>query len=59
MGGMPGLEVGNNATFLPMATTIKYDKMEDNGIYLGFPARRLNKEKVKQFIGEEVNDIGD
>ena len=56
IGGMPGLEVGNNATFLPMATTIKYDKMEDNGIYLGFPARRLNKEAIKKFMGEDFND---
>ncbi|MFX1444026.1 MAG: hypothetical protein ACFFHV_11470 [Promethearchaeota archaeon] len=56
IGGMPGLEVGNNATFLPMATTIKYDKMEDNGIYLGFPARRLDKESAKKFMGDVLND---
>lgn len=56
IGGMPGLEMGNNATFLPMTTTIKYDKMEDNGIYLGFPARKLNKESAKKFMGDVFND---
>ena len=50
---MPGLEVGNNATFLPMATTIKYDKLGDDGIYAGFPLRKLNNQRLQQFTGEE------
>ncbi len=53
IGGMPGLEVGNNATFLPMATTIKYDKLGDDGIYAGFPLRKLNNQRLQQFTGEE------
>ncbi|TFG26092.1 MAG: hypothetical protein EU532_10805 [Promethearchaeota archaeon] len=55
IGGMPGLEVGNNATFLPMATTIKYDKLGDDGIYFGFPLRKLSDERIKQFMGENSN----
>ncbi|MFX0187943.1 MAG: hypothetical protein ACFE8A_09415 [Candidatus Hodarchaeota archaeon] len=54
-GGMPGLEIGNHATFLPSATTIKYDKIGDNGIYSGFPIRRLKKEEILRFTGGEYN----
>ncbi|MFX0070848.1 MAG: hypothetical protein ACFFAO_07140 [Candidatus Hermodarchaeota archaeon] len=56
MGGMPGLEVGNNATFLPMATTIKYDKVGDNGIYLGFPVRKIKKDNITNILGEDFNE---
>jgi hypothetical protein len=56
IGGLPGLEVGNNATFLPMASSIKYDKLGDNGIYAGFPLRRLNKEEIKLFTGGLVDE---
>ncbi len=55
IGGMPGLEVGDNATFLPMATTIKYDKLGDNGIYFGFPLKKLDDERISQFMGEDLN----
>lgn len=54
-GSLPGLETGNCATFLLTATTIKYDKLGDNGIYSGFPIRRLNKEEIVKLTGEEYN----
>jgi acetyltransferase-like isoleucine patch superfamily enzyme len=52
MGGMPGLEVGNNATFLPMATSIKYDKIEGDGIYSGFPVVKVKNDKIENLIYE-------
>lgn len=55
IGGMPGLEIGNNSTFLPKATTIKYDKMGDNGIYTGFPVKKVKKEEIKKFTGGEYD----
>ncbi len=51
IGALPGMEVGNGATFLPMATTIKYDKLGNNGIYAGFPARKLKKEQIEKYTG--------
>ena len=54
-GSMPGLEIGNNATFLSKATTLKYDKLGDNGIYIGFPAKRVKKEEINKYIGGEYD----
>ncbi|MFX1394392.1 MAG: hypothetical protein ACFFAH_12570 [Promethearchaeota archaeon] len=54
-GGMPGLEVGDSVTFLPSATTIKYDKLGDNGIYSGFPIKKLKKEEIVKFTGGVYN----
>ncbi len=38
-----------------MASTIKYDKIGDDGIYAGFPAKRLTPEEIKKIIAEETN----
>ncbi len=54
-GGMPGLETGNNATYLAKATSMKYDKLGDNGIYVGFPAKRLKKDEILKFTGGEYD----
>lgn len=54
-GALPGLEMGENSTILPMCATIKYDKLGDNGIYGGFPAKRLNKDEIKKIFGGEYN----
>ncbi|MFX1276184.1 MAG: hypothetical protein ACFFAT_14230, partial [Promethearchaeota archaeon] len=51
IGGMPGLEVGKNTTLLPLCTTIKFDKLGDNGIYAGFPAKNLKEEEIKKITG--------
>jgi len=56
IGGMPGLEVGENTTLLPQCTTIKFDKLGDNGIYGGFPAKKLNAEEIKKITGGEYHD---
>ena len=55
-GGMPGLEIGVNSTFLLKATSIKYDKLGENGIYAGFPVRKLTKEEIKEIFGGEYNE---
>jgi acetyltransferase-like isoleucine patch superfamily enzyme len=53
IGGLPGLEVGDNSTLLPMCSTIKFDKLGENGIYAGFPAKKLDKKKIDQILGGE------
>jgi len=55
-GGMPGLDIGDDSTFLLKATSIKYDKLGDNGIYAGFPLRRLTKEEIKEILGGEYDE---
>ena len=54
-GGMPGLEIGNDATYLAKATSMKYDKLGDNGIYAGVPAKKLDKDEIIKFAGGEYN----
>jgi len=54
-GGLPGTEIGDDSTLLPGCTTIKYDKLNGNGIYDGFPAKRLNTEDLKKIVGGENN----
>ncbi len=56
IGGLPGLEMGNNNTFLPLCSTIKYDKISDDGVYMGFPAKRLNEKELKMFLGGEFKN---
>ncbi|MFX1316988.1 MAG: hypothetical protein ACFE9T_14090 [Promethearchaeota archaeon] len=50
-GAMPGLEVENSSTILPMCATIKYDKLGANGIYGGFPARKFEKNEIIKYLG--------
>ncbi len=54
-GAMPGLEMEDNSTILPMSATIKYDKLGMNGIYGKFPSRKLNKEEILKITGGEYN----
>lgn len=56
IGGLPGLEIESDGTFMPMASTVKYDKMGKDGIYAGFPARRLSKEQIDSILGGEYKD---
>jgi acetyltransferase-like isoleucine patch superfamily enzyme len=57
IGGLPGLEITQNVTFLPMCSTIKFDKITEEGIYGGFPARKLSKENLKQILGDLYDEI--
>jgi len=50
-GGFPGLEMRKNSTFLSVGSTIKYDKLGKDNIYSDFPARKLNKEEIKNRLG--------
>ncbi|MFX0043662.1 MAG: hypothetical protein ACFE8L_12190 [Candidatus Hodarchaeota archaeon] len=54
-GALPGLEMGDNSTILPMCATIKYDKLGKNGIYGEFPAKKLSINEIKEFLGGEYN----
>ena len=54
-GGLPGTEIGNNSTMLPMGTTMKFDKLLGNNIYAGLPAKPLNKEEINLFLGGEYD----
>ena len=55
IGGLPGLEVGDNSTLLPMCSTIKFDKLGKDGIYAGFPAKKLGKKEIEGILGGEYN----
>ncbi|MFX1411407.1 MAG: hypothetical protein ACFFA6_13735 [Promethearchaeota archaeon] len=54
-GAMPGLEVENNSTILPMCATIKFDKLGANGIFGGFPAKRLKKDDTIKYLGGDFH----
>ena len=56
IGGLPGLEIEKDATFLPMASTVKYDKMGKGGVYAGFPARKLTDDQLERILGGESLD---
>jgi acetyltransferase-like isoleucine patch superfamily enzyme len=55
-GGLPGTEIGDDATLLPGCTTLKYDKIIGDGVYSGFPAKRLSDEELKKLYGDEQID---
>jgi len=38
-----------------MCATIKYDKLGKNGIYGGFPAKKLDINKIKEIFGGEYD----
>jgi acetyltransferase-like isoleucine patch superfamily enzyme len=54
-GGLPGTEIGEGSTFLPGCTTIKYDKLDGDGIYHGFPAKRMKKEEIIDYLGGDYS----
>ncbi len=54
-GALPGLEIGNNSTILPLCATIKYDKLGENGIFGKFPAKKLKPEEIINITGGECD----
>jgi len=54
-GGLPGTEIGKNSTLLPSCTTIKFDKIGSNGVYAGFPAKKLTKDELLNYLGGEYS----
>jgi len=52
-GALPGTEMGNDSTILPLSATIKYDKLGENGIYARFPVKKLTKEEIDEITGGE------
>lgn len=50
-GAMPGTQVGNNSTILPISASIKHDELIGEGIYSGFPIKRLKPDKKKDILG--------
>jgi len=54
-GGLPGSEVGENSTLLPGCTTLKYDKLDGDGVYTGFPAKRMKKEDIIDYLGGDYS----
>jgi len=55
-GALPGLEMEENSTILPMCATIKYDKLGKNGIFGGFPAKKFKENEILKIFGDEHND---
>ncbi|MBD3194438.1 MAG: hypothetical protein GF317_05235 [Candidatus Lokiarchaeota archaeon] len=55
-GALPGTEVNDNSTFLPIGSTVKLDKLNGDAIYSGFPARKLNEKEIIKLLGERIQD---
>ena len=55
-GAFPGLEMEDNSTVLPMSATMKYDKLGANGMYYGFPAKKLEKDELIKVLGGEYDE---
>ncbi len=55
-GAMPGLDMEDNSTILPLSATMKYDKIGMNGVYGKFPAKKLKSEEIQKFIGGSYNE---
>ncbi|MFW9971530.1 MAG: hypothetical protein ACFFDF_15150, partial [Candidatus Odinarchaeota archaeon] len=54
-GAMPGLEMEDNSTLLPLSATMKFDKVGQDGIYGNFPIKKLKSEEIQEFTGGEYN----
>lgn len=54
-GALPGLEMEDNSTVLPLCATIKYDKLGKNEIYGRFPAKKLKPDEINEFTDGEYN----
>jgi acetyltransferase-like isoleucine patch superfamily enzyme len=52
-GGLPGTLVGDDSTVLPIGATIKFDELEGDGVYSGFPLKKLDKAEKKDILGEK------
>jgi len=55
-GAMPGLEMEDDSTILPLSASMKYDKIGKNGIYGRFPAKKLKTEELKKYMGGLYNE---
>lgn len=55
-GAFPGLEMDDNSTILPRSATIKFDKLGKDGIYGGFPAKKLNADAIIKILGGKYNE---
>ncbi|MFX1555489.1 MAG: hypothetical protein ACFFBV_16310, partial [Promethearchaeota archaeon] len=55
-GALPGLEMDNYSTILPMCATIKFDKIGKSGVYGGFPAKKLNNDSTIKLLGDNYNE---
>ncbi|TXT62624.1 MAG: Bacterial transferase hexapeptide (Six repeats) (modular protein) [Promethearchaeota archaeon] len=55
-GTLPGTKVGKNSTFIPIGSTVKFDELKGDGIYFGFPAKKLTKEEKGRYLGDEFAD---
>lgn len=55
-GAMPGLDMEDDSTILPLSATMKYDKIGMNGVYGKFPAKKLKSEEIQKFTGGMYNE---
>jgi acetyltransferase-like isoleucine patch superfamily enzyme len=52
-GAMPGTNIGDNTTVLPISATTKFDKLKGNAIYSFFPIKKLDLNEKKEILGED------
>lgn len=53
-GTLPGTRVGQNSTFIPIGSTVKFDELKGNAIYSKFPASKLDKDEIQDRLGDEI-----
>ncbi|MFX0007963.1 MAG: hypothetical protein ACFFA7_15165 [Promethearchaeota archaeon] len=55
-GAMPGLEMEDGSTILPLSASIKYDEIGKDGIYGRFPTKKLKTEEIQKLMGGFYNE---
>ncbi|TFF94186.1 MAG: hypothetical protein EU543_01900 [Promethearchaeota archaeon] len=55
-GALPGTEVGQDSTFIPIGSTVKFDELKGYATYSKFPASKLDKDEIKDRLGEELKN---
>ncbi|MFX1504195.1 MAG: hypothetical protein ACFFDH_24760 [Promethearchaeota archaeon] len=53
----PGVEIGDNSSWLPMTGATKYNVMKGNNFYFGTPLRKIFKRKVEEYLQISEEDL--
>ncbi len=52
---LPGTIIGDNTGFIPICCSIKFDKINGNHIYTGFPVNKIDKQDILKILGIDLN----
>ncbi|TKJ20576.1 MAG: hypothetical protein CEE43_12160 [Promethearchaeota archaeon Loki_b32] len=53
----PGVDTGDNSSWLPMTGVTKYNTLKGNGVYFGAPLRKIFKRKIMEYLQITENDL--